>query len=343
MKQVTANVFVETELRGSNHGLVLTSDGLVLIDTAVKPSDAVRLKAEIARRGQLRYLVNTEPHGDHWTGNAFFDAPVIAHEGVRDRILSTDMAEHVARVASYGPDEPTLLEGYRPNVPVITFRSTMTLHVGNHTFRMMHMPGHTPDQAAVIVEEEGVVFTSDNIFCKEQTWLQEEPPTYGSQDVSRPRLPVQVTGRFAPNKRASPSLVRIQKARTEKKAHLLRWMNRGELLGFLRFLFEQRSRLRLGRESHLIAGHGGRTSARDRRRRHGSREHTRGLRPRRRVVRHDRPHDHPRRHAAGSLQSRYLGPRCTIDGRPLWGLKTPTRYTWNRDTHLLNLLTFKRS
>ncbi len=176
MKQLTKNVFVETELRGFNHGLVTTSDGIVLIDTPHKPSDAMRLKAEVERRGRLRYILNTEPHGDHWTGNAFFDAPVVAHEGVRTRILETDMAAHVARVASFGPEEPKLLEGYRPNAPVITFQNEMKLHVGDHTFRLVHMPGHTAYQAAVIVEEEGVVFTSDNVFCKVHTWLQEADP-----------------------------------------------------------------------------------------------------------------------------------------------------------------------
>src|SRR6266852_3956834 len=165
MKQLTANVFVETELKGANHGLVITSDGIVLIDTPHKPSDAVRLKGEIERRGRLRYIINTEPHGDHWTGNVFFNVPVVAQHGVRSRILGTDLAAHVARVASFGPDEPKLLEGYRPNAPVITFQREMTLHVGDHTFRMVSMPGHTPYQAAVIVEEEGVVFTSANIFC----------------------------------------------------------------------------------------------------------------------------------------------------------------------------------
>jgi glyoxylase-like metal-dependent hydrolase (beta-lactamase superfamily II) len=147
-----------------------------MIDSPHKPSDALRLRAELERRGRLRYIINTEPHGDHWTGNAFFDVPVIAHEGVRSRILATDMAAHVARVASFGPDEAKLLEGYRPNAPVITFERDMTLHVGHHTFRVVHMPGHTAYQAAVIVEEEGVVFTSDNIFCKVHTWLQEADP-----------------------------------------------------------------------------------------------------------------------------------------------------------------------
>ena len=121
MQQLTGNVFVETGLKGANHGIVMTSDGIVLIDTPHKPSDALSLKAEIARRGRLRYIINTEPHGDHWTGNAFFDAPVVAHEGVRARILATELAAHIARVATFGPEEPKLLENYRPNVPVITF------------------------------------------------------------------------------------------------------------------------------------------------------------------------------------------------------------------------------
>lgn len=176
MQQLTPNVWVETGQRGSNHGLVATSDGLVLIDGPFKPSDALRLKEEIGRRGRLRYIINTEPHGDHWTANAYFDVPVLAHEGVRRRILDTNMVEHVARVATFGPDEPRLLEGYRPNAPIITFQSEMTLHVGNHSFRMIHMPGHTAYQAAILVEEEGVVFTSDNVFCEVHTWLQEADP-----------------------------------------------------------------------------------------------------------------------------------------------------------------------
>jgi glyoxylase-like metal-dependent hydrolase (beta-lactamase superfamily II) len=177
MRQLTKHVRVETGLRGSNHGLVTTSDGLVLIDGPHRPSDTLRLKAEIERLGPpLRYILNTEPHGDHWTSNAYFDAPVVAHEGVRKRILETNLPEMVARVATFGPDEGKLLEGYRPNAPVITFRTEMTLHVGDHTFRLVNMPGHTPYQAAVIVEEDGVVFTSDNVFCKCHTWLQEADP-----------------------------------------------------------------------------------------------------------------------------------------------------------------------
>ena len=176
MRRITDNMFVETQVRGCNHGFVTTSDGIVMIDSPQKPSDAMRLKAELEKRGRLRYIINTEPHGDHWTGNAFFDAPVVAHEGVRTRMLATDMKEHAARVAAMGPEEPELLEGYEANAPVITFRDGMTLHVGDHTFQMIHMPGHTLYQAAILVKGEGVVFTSDNVFHKVHTWLQEADP-----------------------------------------------------------------------------------------------------------------------------------------------------------------------
>ena len=176
MEQITSNVFMENQIRGCNHGFVTTSDGIVMIDSPHKPSDALKLKAEIEKLGELRYIINTEPHGDHWTGNAFFDAPVVAHEGVRERILNTNMEEHVMRVGAFGPEEPKLLEGYTANAPIIPFKNGMTLHVGDHPFQMTHMPGHTASQAAVSIKEEGVVFTSDNIFCKVQTWLHEANP-----------------------------------------------------------------------------------------------------------------------------------------------------------------------
>src|SRR5438309_1569502 len=76
MQQLTANVFAETGLHGANHGFVTTSDGIVLIDTPHKPSDALRLKAEIERRGPLRYTSNNifckvqtwlqEANPEHW-------------------------------------------------------------------------------------------------------------------------------------------------------------------------------------------------------------------------------------------------------------------------------------
>jgi glyoxylase-like metal-dependent hydrolase (beta-lactamase superfamily II) len=169
-------VWVETGKRGSNHGIVRTKDGLVLIDGPQKPSDTIALKAKIAQHGDLKDILNTEPHGDHWTSNAYFDVPAVSHRGVRERMLETDMEAHAKRVATFGPDEAPLLEGYKANLPVITFEKDMKMFVGDHTFRLINMPGHTPYQLAILIEEEGVAFTTDHAFCKVQMWIQEGDP-----------------------------------------------------------------------------------------------------------------------------------------------------------------------
>src|SRR5437588_12272685 len=96
VEQLTKNVFIAVDTRGCYHGFVTTSEGVVLIDSPHLPSNAIAWRAEVERHGVPRYLINTEPHGDHWTGNSFFDVPVIAHAGVRKRILATDPREHVA-------------------------------------------------------------------------------------------------------------------------------------------------------------------------------------------------------------------------------------------------------
>ena len=178
MQQIGDSIWVETNKRGSNHGLISTRDGLVLIDGPQKPSDTLALKAEIEKRGELKYILNTEPHGDHWTSNAYFDVPVVAHRGVRERMLETDVAAHIDRVSTFGPEEAALLKGYTPNLPVITYETDLCLYIGDHTFRLINMPGHTPFQSAILVEEEGVVFTSDNMFCNVQMWIQEGNPDY---------------------------------------------------------------------------------------------------------------------------------------------------------------------
>jgi glyoxylase-like metal-dependent hydrolase (beta-lactamase superfamily II) len=187
MQRLTANVWVETGVRGCNFGYVTTSDGVVLLDTPHRPSDAIRLKSRIAGLGPLRYIMNTEPHGDHWTGNAFFDAPVIAHAGVRERILGANVERMIESVSRFGPQEPPLMAGYRPNVPVLTFETGMKVHVGDHTFELVHMPGHTACQAAIVIANEGIVWTSDNVFNGVQTWIQEGDPGAWLRSLDRLR------------------------------------------------------------------------------------------------------------------------------------------------------------
>ncbi len=176
MQKITDNVYAETEFRGCNPGFVVTKEGVVMIDTPFIPTDAIRWRDEIAKHGPVRYLINTEPHGDHFTGNYFFGGTVVAHEGTGEAILTASVEQLRERLKERAPESLSLVEGFNYRPPAITFSQRLNLYLGDHTFQLIHLPGHTAFQVAVYIPEERVVFTSDNVFCKVQAWLHQALP-----------------------------------------------------------------------------------------------------------------------------------------------------------------------
>ncbi len=176
VQKITDNVYVETGFRGCNPGFVVTSEGVVMIDTPMMPVDAVKWRDEIARHGAVRFLVNTEPHFDHFAGNYFFEGIVIAHEGTRMAMLAAPIEQLKDMLKAEAPEGLPVVDrfGYRP--PTITLSRQITLYLGKHTFQLISMPGHTPFQVAVYVPEERVVFTSDNVIRQGQAFLGEALP-----------------------------------------------------------------------------------------------------------------------------------------------------------------------
>jgi cyclase len=160
MKRVTENVYVGANI--CNHSFVKTKDGVVLIDTPAVPSAAVAWRSVVAGYGPVRYLINTEPHIDHFGGNYFFDVPVVAQEGARRAMANSSLEYFIEMLGGVAPGEG-LPEGFSFRLPVITFSQALTLYVGGHTFRLLHMPGHTPFQSPVYLPGERVLFAGDNV------------------------------------------------------------------------------------------------------------------------------------------------------------------------------------
>ena len=72
MRRVGPHSFTEVYFAGCNPSFVETSDGYVMIDSPQQPIDAVRWREQMEDKAPIRYLINTEPHGDHISGNAYF-------------------------------------------------------------------------------------------------------------------------------------------------------------------------------------------------------------------------------------------------------------------------------
>src|SRR4030043_1177718 len=176
MQKITENVFVETDFRGCNVGFVVTDEGVVMIDTPYIPRDAVAWRDEVARHGTVRYLINTEPHADHFTGNYFFAGTVVAHEGTRQAILDASVEQLKEYLKQIDPQSVSLVDKYSYPPPTIPLSQRLTLYSGSHTFQLINLPGHTEFQLAVYIPEEKVVFTSDNVFGRVQAWLHQALP-----------------------------------------------------------------------------------------------------------------------------------------------------------------------
>jgi cyclase len=183
MENVTPRVFTETKLRGCNPSFVVTSDGVVVIDTPQLPTRAVAMREEAEAYGTIRYVVNTEHHVDHIFGNYFFKGAgeVVHHQGVYDNFMVVapildPFAYAAEAIPTDDPDGAAIFpdrdEYYAdPNKGTVVFTGDLTLRVGSHTFHLIHTPGHTPGQVAVYVPEERAVFTGDTVFSECQTWL----------------------------------------------------------------------------------------------------------------------------------------------------------------------------
>ena len=168
MKKVSENVFVETGFRGCNCGFVSTTDGVVMIDSPERPTDALTWKDELERKGVIKYIINTEHHLDHILGNFFFPGILIVHQGTKEkgRAAFENMEQIFARVKERDPDGFHLVNNYVPKEPEITFDNRLTLYLGDHVFELINLPGHTPNETIIHIPKEKVVFTGDNVVYR---------------------------------------------------------------------------------------------------------------------------------------------------------------------------------
>ena len=185
MRRIGRNSYAEIYFRGCNPSMIQTADGFVMIDSPQQPMDALRWREQMEEKAPIRYLINTEPHGDHIAGNAYFPkVQVVGHIKLQecfDRYIAAGgtVEEKREKMKVQDPDSVWALD--HPDYPIsnppkLTFEDKLQLRVGHHTIEILHHRGHTDPQTTIYVPEEGVVFTGDNIFHRCRTWLQECDP-----------------------------------------------------------------------------------------------------------------------------------------------------------------------
>ncbi|WP_162529791.1 MBL fold metallo-hydrolase [Nocardioides caldifontis] len=167
LKQITSRVHVETAHLGSNNSIVVGDDGLILVDSPHRPTDAIRWNETVSAFGETRFVVNTDHHPDHTIGNFWQGGEVVAHQGTRRRLLEEPPThEYLADLfARIDPDAVAMLDTYRVRVPNVVFSERLDLHVGGASLELTFRPGHTANSLLAWFPGDAVIFTGD-IVCE---------------------------------------------------------------------------------------------------------------------------------------------------------------------------------
>lgn len=170
-KKLKEGIFVYAQnAADSNATIILTTEGVVLIDSGHRPPDAVALAAALKKLNAqpVRYLINTEPHTDHTTGHWMFSPPaiVVAHAGATESMKEGLNPERVRKIIAEYPDLKEM-KNFRPITPHIEFRDKLTLHLGDRTFELSFLKSvHSEADTAIWMPKERIVFTAASVGVK---------------------------------------------------------------------------------------------------------------------------------------------------------------------------------
>ena len=162
-------VYVGTNFN-SNCGIVLTQEGVVLIDSGHNPTDSRTIFDAVKKLSPLpiRFLLDTEPHPDHTTGHFVFSPPavIIAHEGATASMVGREKETpgRIEKLAGTSPEMRKALDGYRFVPPQVEYRQKATINLGERTFELMYLKGvHSEADTAVWLPKERVLFSASGI------------------------------------------------------------------------------------------------------------------------------------------------------------------------------------
>ena len=173
-QKVRDGIFVYTDaLNESNCTIILTQDGVVLIDSGQSPKDSHVIAAAVKKltNQPVRYIVHTEPHSDHVLGDFLFAPPavVIAHAGATASMKQAglDVPGFVEKRTAESAELRKAFQGYRMVAPQIEYRDKMTLNVGERSLELYYLKNvHSEADTAIWLPKERIIFAAASVTVK---------------------------------------------------------------------------------------------------------------------------------------------------------------------------------
>jgi len=178
-KKIKDGIFTYAEkVNDPNCTIILTQDGVVLIDSGNNPPDSLAVMKAIKQLTPqpVRYLINTEPHSDHTTGHFVFSPPalIVAHQGATDSMKKAFNPKRNEKLMAESPEMRETFKGFRLITPHIEYRDKMSLNVGDRSFELYYLKNvHSESDSAIWLPKERVLFTAASVSVKRFNNLRE--------------------------------------------------------------------------------------------------------------------------------------------------------------------------
>jgi cyclase len=148
-------------LNDANALVVVTSQGVVVVDTGNDPPQTRILQNFIksVTDQPIRYVIITQNHADHIGGTGLFTPPahVIVHERIAKEWASWKPYQIKSWRKRFG-ERLEALKDVNPTDTMISFKQTMTLHLGGTTIVLLYVDEeHNPGDIAVWLPQSGVL------------------------------------------------------------------------------------------------------------------------------------------------------------------------------------------
>ncbi|MFB3884970.1 MAG: MBL fold metallo-hydrolase [Thermodesulfobacteriota bacterium] len=161
-------VFPQYEDLG-NAGIVITDEGVVIIDTDVRSVDILFSTLPQITQKEIKFLINSHHAFDHSSANCDFakkGIPIIGSEKCREAMIHHGEL-NFKRWSNREPYIKKILEerGTTVSLPHITFDHGLKLNLGGETIELSYYGhAHTPGDIVIYLPKDQILFAGDLLW-----------------------------------------------------------------------------------------------------------------------------------------------------------------------------------
>ena len=167
MKEISKNVYIETDMAGVNLGVISFPHGLILIDAPFLPEDIRSWRSFLMSMGSGvdRLLVSLDIHPDRIVGTRAMDCVVVGHEELLTyyNCRPTTFKAHALETGAEWESFENM-GNVRWSPPEITFTEKLEINWNTDPMFLDYRPGPSNGSIWADLPEQRVIFVGDSVM-----------------------------------------------------------------------------------------------------------------------------------------------------------------------------------